>query len=642
MKQLYIILLFILCIASTAKAAPGDTTTVQAHVKTKRLPGGDYDTTVTFPSGATTYRKIIMTFTLGKYQCPASQQYCGDWDYSKMAYLVTPTQTLELGRLITPYANVSRFPWTWQHRFEFDVTDYAQYLTGPTTLRISPVGNDGFTVSLKFDLIEGTPPRNVVGIERIWKGNFRYGEPLSSIETQIDSRTFQMPATAQSAALKLYLTGHGDNAADNCGEFCPKYYQVKVNNNLLAQQTIWRADCGSNNIYPQTGTWVFDRANWCPGAAVNPYFHQLTSVTPGSNFDLDVNLEPYALVGSQAFLLTEGQVIFYGAQTVATDASVENIISPSNHEAFFRDNQVCQEPEIEVKNTGSTNITSLEIEYGLLNGTMHVYQWQGFLEPHEVTKITLPTIPEIQNVTTSNVKFKTQITKANGQPDANALNNEQKSTFTPLPIWPNNLVFTFNTNLASFQGFNETSWKLYDAAGNVIKQRTNNPNQTTLMDTVALQRGCYRLEMEDAGCDGINWWYYQYYQPNPGNGAFLVREKGRNNMIPMRGYFSGNFGCSFSQTFYVANALGTHKVKAPFDLNVYPNPSTDVLQVRITGTAAQIAAIKLTNSLGQLVYEAKVSGTEIQIPVKTIASGIYSLSYTCGKYLIQKQIVVTH
>jgi hypothetical protein len=157
MKHFYPILLFLLFIASAAKAAPGDTTTVQTHVNAKRPTTGNYDTLVTFPAGSTTYRKIIMTFTLGKYQCPGTQQYCGDWDYAKMVYLVTPTQTLELGRLITPYANVSRFPWSWKYRFEFDVTDYAQYLTGPITIRITPTGPDGFTSSLKFDFIEGTP-----------------------------------------------------------------------------------------------------------------------------------------------------------------------------------------------------------------------------------------------------------------------------------------------------------------------------------------------------------------------------------------------------------------------------------------------------------------------------------------------------
>jgi hypothetical protein len=644
MKHFYILTFFFLFIFSAVKAAPGDTTMVQAQKLTRLENYGNYDTVATFPASSTkTYRKINMTFTLGKYQCPGSPQYCGDWDYTVMIYLVTPTKTLELGRFMTPYANVSRFGWNWKHRYVFDVTDYAQYLTGNNTIRIMYSGySGGFTANIKYDFIEGTPPRNVVGIERAWNGYFIYGNPSQSIEALVNNRTFQMPANAQSAELKLFLSGHGSNSADNCAEFCQKYYQVKLNNGHLAQQSIWRDNCGSNNLYPQTGTWLYDRANWCPGDMVAPYKHALTGLTPGSPFNVDVDFEPYSFNGSTAGWQLEGQVIYYGAPTSPTDVSLENIISPSNHEAFFRDNQVCQEPKIEVRNTGSTTLTSLEIEYGMLNGLMHTYQWQGSLAAGEVSTILLPTVAEIQSVTGNNVKFKVKITKSNGVAEQNILNNELSSTFTPLPVWPNNLVLQFTTNRASSRGYNETTWKLYDAAGNIVKQRINNPNQSTLLDTLALQRGCYRLEMEDAGCDGIMWWAYQYYQPNPGYGSLIVREKGKTQQLQMRGYFAGDFGCSFSQTFYVSNALGIQKDKAPFEVSVYPNPATDVLQVNVSGSGYQGAGIKLTNSLGQVIYETKASGTEIKIPVKNIAAGIYSLSYQSGQYTIQKQVVVAH
>jgi hypothetical protein len=111
---------------------------------------------------------------------------------------------------------------------------------------------------------------------------------------------------------------------------------------------------------------------------------------------------------------------------------------------------------------------------------MNLYQWQGSLAAGEVSTIILPTVPEIQNVTGSNVKFKVRITKSNGLAEANTLNNEMKSTFTPLPVWPNNLVIQFQYQPVQPQAINETSWKLIDAAGNIVKQRINNPNQTTL------------------------------------------------------------------------------------------------------------------------------------------------------------------
>ena len=59
-------------------------------------------------------------------------------------------------------------------------------------------------------------------------------------------------------------SGHGQ-----AGEFTPNIsYTAKVNGNLVGGNPIWKDDCGFNAIWPQGGTWIFDRANWCPGEAV--------------------------------------------------------------------------------------------------------------------------------------------------------------------------------------------------------------------------------------------------------------------------------------------------------------------------------------------------------------------------------------
>ena len=42
-------------------------------------------------------------------------------------------------------------------------------------------------------------------------------------------------------------------------------------------QEIWRDDCGENPLYPQGGTWIYDRANWCPGDKATTREHELTS-----------------------------------------------------------------------------------------------------------------------------------------------------------------------------------------------------------------------------------------------------------------------------------------------------------------------------------------------------------------------------
>src|SRR6185503_16460660 len=117
-RAFILLLLIVIINATKGLANPGDTTWVQAQNDVHLDYYNDFDTPVTFPSGSVSWRKIIMVFTLGKYQCPAGTQYCGDWDYTVQNFLMTPTDTFELSRLITPYANASypRTPWGWKQR----------------------------------------------------------------------------------------------------------------------------------------------------------------------------------------------------------------------------------------------------------------------------------------------------------------------------------------------------------------------------------------------------------------------------------------------------------------------------------------------------------------------------------------------
>ncbi len=634
MKQLSL-LFFVMLLATVVKAAPGDTTVVQSHTATQLVNFGNYDAPAVFPVTTTTYRKIDMTFTLGKYACPGNPQYCGDWDYTVQVFLHTPTDSFEIGRLITPYAGISRFPVTWQHRYNFDVTDYAQYLKGNTTIRVHYSGySGGFTSNIKFTFIEGTPPRNVIKIDRLWHGGFGYGNS-ASIETQVNGRTLLMPAGASGAELKFNVTGHGSNPQDNCSEFCSKYYQVKVNNALTSQTNIWRANCGSNNLYPQTGTWIYDRANWCPGDVVYSNFHPIHGVTPGSNFNLDVDFQAYSNPSSQASYIVEGQVIYYGPYNYTADASLEAIISPNDYEGYFRSNPVCEEAKIKVKNTGNTNITSLEFTYGLGNGTTHTYPWATLIEPGQTEEIILPGNTEFVTMPNGLTTFRARISKVNGAPDANLLNNEMKSSFTPMPVWPNEFIVRLITNNG---GFNANKWKIFDANGNLVRERINTTNSTTYMDTVTMNVGCYRLVVEDNACNGLQWWA----APSQGNGSMLVRYKTSPQQLPLKGYFAGDFGCGFTQAFRIQTALGVKNNLKQLDFNVFPVPAQDMLTVQLKNKiAGKETSLQLFNTLGQLVYTSKTMQSETRIKVQHLPAGVYLFRCQTGEKFMQKQVVLT-
>jgi len=636
MKKILLLALLALPIHTGAKAANGDTTWVQAHSDIWLDHYGAHDTMVNFPDGSLSYRRVYMVWTLGKYQCPGSPQYCGDWDYTVNTYLLTKTgDTVELGRYITPYANAGspRTPWTWKQRYIFDVTDYYTLLKDSATVRINYSGYSwGFTANVKFAFVEGTPARNVLGINRLWNGYFNYGG-ASPIDNAVTQKSLTAPNNTQFAEMKFIVSGHGSDQ-NYCSEFCKKYYQVKLNGTNIEQKDMWRDNCGKNHMYPQSGTWVYDRGNWCPGDIVFHNTHKLNGVTGSSNFDVDVDFEPYTSPNGGAGFGVYGAVFYYGAYNRTKDASLEDIIAPSNHETHFRENPCGGKPIIEVMNSGANAITSMKIEYGVDGGAQYTYTWSGSIAFMEKIKITLPEIIEIRKAIGSNNGFTAQILEVNGSADEESTNNQLKSNFTAAPMWPMAVRVNFKTN----NKVNEKRWKIVDGLGNTVAQRQGAGANITYVDTVRFGPGSYKLIVEDDGCDGLSWW------ANSAADTGQVSVRPLNSSIPyvLTGHFNGDFGCGFTQEFtaYWPTGIENTTVDAT-GIDIYPNPATNATTIELTGNKVD-GNIVLTDMTGRVVLHQKAMGSTNSINTAALSNGVYNVSYqaTDGSTKLQTKLVI--
>ncbi|THU39284.1 T9SS type A sorting domain-containing protein [Niastella caeni] len=554
-------LLLVSLFSAKGLANPGDTTWVQAQNDVQLDYYNDFDAAVTFPSGTVSYRKIIMVFTLGKYQCPAGTQYCGDWDYTVQNYLMTPTDTFELSRLITPYANASypRTGWNWKQRYYFDVTDFYPVLKNAATIRLSYHNySGGFTGNIKFAFIEGTPPRSVTGIKRLWHGAFPFGRSTDPIENYLPAINALAPANTQQAEMNFTVTGHGsDNTG--CSEFCSKYYQVYANSSLKETKTIWKDNCGSNNLYPQSGTWIYNRAGWCPGEQVNPNVHKLGAVTAGNSINADVNFQSYTGNGSASYII-ESALFFYGAYNQNLDASVESIIAPNDYEGHFRANPICGNPVVVIKNTGATTINSVALQYGVAGQTLQTYTVSGLtIASSKDTTIKLPSLSALATLAAGSInKFVVTIQQINGNADGYALNNSMQSSFVAAPEWPGRFTMVIKSN----NGATQTKWRIEDLNSTVYKQRNPTATQTVYTDSVELPDGCYRLVVTDANCDGLYWW------ANSGAGrGYVYAAKKDGTVIPFTNglpaypaSLAPDFGCGFTQYFRVSSTLAADQL----------------------------------------------------------------------------------
>lgn len=640
MRRLLTLLSAVLWAASTY-AAPGDTTKVQSFTGLQMDHYGAFDTTVEFPDGSVAYRKILMNFTLGKYQCPGNPQYCGDWDYDVHMFIMTKTgDTLEIGRFITPYANAGspRTPWTWTQRYVFDVTDFYNQLKDSATVRIFYSGYSwGFNADVRFDFIEGTPPRNVIDIDRLWKGGYAY-TTKNPIDNNVVPINLTAPANTQYAELKLNITGHGNNN-ENCSEFCRKYYRVMLNNSQVAQKDIWRDDCGYNHMYPQSGTWVYNRANWCPGDIAFTNTHPLAGISSNSNFDIDLDFQA-ALDSTGATYNIQSAVIYYGAFNKNVDASLEDIIAPSDHETHFRYNPFTGKPIVKVQNTGGTTITSIKFRYQVNTGAQQEHTWNGTLASLETADIELALMSDLQGATGSTNTFNIEIVEVNGSADEDATNNKLASNFKAAVNLPSELSIKLKTNAGTIQGMSQTSWKIVDlSTNNVVAQRNNSAPNTTYIDSFILNQGMYKLEVTDAGCNGLYWWA----TPGDGKGELNLYRKGSLIPMPLTGYFGGDFGCGFTQYFNVLWAQLVTEVNTLPEILVHPNPAAGSFNVTIGGMAQTSGRLQVVDMMGRVVLQQEVHSSSFVVNTSAISSGVYTVLFTSadgGDTRLQSRIVI--
>lgn len=627
----YSLVLFALMFSINALA--GDTTWVQAHANIN-LPSSpkNIDTMIEFPDGTQSYRKILMIFTLGKYQCPGNPQYCGDWDYTVQNFLLTKGgDTVEIGRLITPYANASaaRTPWSWKERYVFDVTDYYTLLKDSATVRTHYSGySGGFTADIKFAFIEGTPPRNVLKVERLWHGSYRFGDTSGGggIDTKILPMTVTPHSSAVTTELKVNITGHG--ADDNyCSEFCKKYYKVMFNNGLAEQKDIWRADCGFNHLYPQSGTWVYDRGNWCPGDLVYTNTHKLAGVQAATPYDIDLDFESY--IGSTkqqgtswGSYIIDAAVIDYSAFNKNLDASLDDIVAPNNHEMHYRYSPFTGNPIVRVTNTGGQNITSLKINYHT-TGAVNTHTWNGNLAPLQTIDITMPEDYSVRLAAAGNGNmFYANIAEVNGTADDDKTNDSLTSTFTTAPLWNRDIVVRFKTNNSTINGRSESNWYLVKGDADTVARRTNNNSATIYEDTLHLDFDFYRLIVTDAGCDGLKFWA----NSGGGTGSISVTEVGQTFPYGLNGYFSGDFGCGFTHRFntaWPASVLSSETVVP--GMEIYPNPGSAIVTVNIRGMKQVKGEVVVTDALGRVVMQSACTSSATRLDASGLMNGVYTI-----------------
>jgi len=575
-------------------------------------PGDYYD--YTYNADGTIADSIFISST--------STIYNSDLEYYSAPFEVVNVH--ELARYITPYGIGldlgDGFTWT------YDVSDYRPLLHD--SVHIS-AGNWQEHLNLEFWFIEGTPPREPLSVTNLWYGHYNYGL-TPSFDELTPAREITIPNEAEYSRVKIRPTGHGFGGTANCAEFCPRDHYFKLDGATIWTQEIWRENCDLNPVYPQGGTWVYDRSNWCPGAEVYTYDFELTSfVDAGETYEMDYSAETYTWngAGSVPYYATSVQLVTYGPASFELDAAIDAIIAPGTDQMWQRKNPICTNPIIRIKNTGSTTLTSLDITYGIKDYSQATYTWTGELNFMEMEEVTLPQFPW----TFTGDVFEATISNPNGGADGYALNNKITSTLVQPAMFPADIILDMKTNNAS----NENDVFVYDQHGNEIFARTSFDDNEIYRDTLHLVDGCYELYVWDHGEDGLSWW-----ANTDGSGYFRVRDI-ENDYIQT---FNADFGGLIYMQFTVGNYNDIpHEDLLVSDMQVYPNPTEGEIFIDISLSKVKDVQVEIFDMTGKTIQAEtynRIQNKVLHMDMTGEASGIYLVRLTACDEVITKQFVL--
>lgn len=557
----------------------------------------------------------------------------GTIDIETLNYYSKRDAKFEILSLVTPYGNGLDLGPEGK-TFVFDVTDFAPVLQGRRKLSLEYGGQNQEELDIQFWFITGTPEREVLDIQPIWPQTRGYMDAI------LDNRVFEPRQVALMPFASYYkirssITGHGQN-----GEFVSRNHFINVNGGSQEFTfDVWKG-CSKNPIYPQGGTWIFDRAGWCPGMETDVHSFPLDwYVSPGETVEIDYGVNGGNM--SEANYLVNNLLVTYGAFNYLTDASIEEVKRPNaDRVEYARINPVCSTPTIVVKNTGEDLIESLTFTYRTSPDNEQEYTWFGFMEQQETVEIELP-LPDAKFWLGSS-SFSVNLVEVNGAPDGNADNNVYQTTYTPAAVY--NYTDPVQLRLQTNNTGSDYFYTIKDGDGDIVFLRNNMSSNTVYEDDLNFPPGCYTLDFRDNGKDGLSFWFF----PENGSGSLRFQRKLQSGgTIPLYS-FNPDFGGGVQYDFVLGNInTANEEIDQSFQVfSTYPNPTYDALNIDLFGFENSDLQFQLSDMTGIKVME-KSFKTEFdkettQIDMIQLAPGMYILQCTDGKKNWVRNVVKTN
>ncbi len=536
-----------------------------------------------FPEEKAEVRRIFMNLTLAY---PADRPIA-HWDYIDRVKLVrkggkkAESLNLEIGRMLTPYG--SNFIPGWKYTWKVDVTDFAPFLRDSVEVQYIHTGYEatsvGWDMTIDFRIDFGPAIAKMTAFSKLWEGNFQYGNPANDIEKSLAPMPVQKASGSSFGRFRIQHTGHGMDRPKGCSEFCSRWREVIFDGKVVDHRNLWK-ECADNALYPQGGTWVFDRGYWCPGDLQEPDVIDIPLSKPASTIDLQ--MEPYTARNlDQPKEQITAYFFQYSAPQHKNDVALEEIIAPTTDEAFNRFNPRAFNPIIKIRNLGKNALRTLNISYQTSGFTAKTFHWKGNLAFNQAALITIPDWIDAQPGLNT---FSVTLTKPNGANDEWEGDNFLKSEFNDVPVLPTNFVIDFLTNNKP----SDNSIFIISSKGDTVFSKL--PGQlkaaTQILDTVKLAEGSYYLMLNDSAGDGLEFWY----KADAGLGKLKLKDT-KGQLLHL---FESDCGNGQFFAFRTRKEVQADNNNELFGVNLFPRMVKDNLTIFTSSNKTGILKARIT------------------------------------------------
>jgi Pregnancy-associated plasma protein-A/Secretion system C-terminal sorting domain len=265
-------------------------------------------------------------------------------------------------------------------------------------------------------------------------------------------------------------------------------------------------------------------------------------------------------------------------------------------------------PSLRITNWGTITLTSATVAYDVDGGGSTNYNWSGSLNYGESEVINLPTLSS----SSGNHVFNVSVSSPNGNTDLRNCNDATSLNFDIDPSY--NSTSQVHLALTPDDFGSEITWE-FRASSNALLYSggpyTNGDTTVINQSFNVVANECYTFTIFDSAGDGICCGF--------GTGSYELTTDDATVIVS-----GGGYGTSEVTNVSTASTLKINDYFINNKVSLYPNPTSDIINIKLAVGNDLPDSYKIYNILGQLVTVREISNqSQLKIDITALSKGVY-------------------